>query len=339
MTDPNKGFSGVPAWGDAGTVVPWRMYENYADARMLAEHFESARRWVDFIRRNNPNLLWRKNRGNDYNDWLNGDTLVLKDYPPGSAPCPTRSSPPPFSPIRRRSWRRWPRFSGGRKTPRSTPASSRTFAPPSTARTSPAEGKIKGDTQAGYALALSFNLLDEPLRAKAVEHLLAGIQRYKGHLSTGIQATHHAMLELSRNGRHDEACRLVCLRNVPSWGYMIDQGATTIWERWDGYVRGRGFQDPGMNSFNHWAFGAVGEWVWRELAGINPDEQKPRLQALRHPASPGRRRHMAQQPLRIDPRGDFVRLEARRRPADARRRNTRRHEARRSTCRRNRPTR
>ena len=62
---------------------------------------------------------------------------------------------------------------------------------------------------------------------------------------------------------------------MPSWGYMVDMGATTIWERWDGYVKGRGFQDPGMNSFNHWAFGAVGEWVWRELAGINPDEDQP----------------------------------------------------------------
>ena len=140
---------------------------------------------------------------------------------------------------------------------------------------SSADGRIKGDTQAGYALALSFDLLDEPLRAKAVEHLLAGIRRYKGHLSTGIQSTHHAMLELSRNGRHDEACRLSASADVPSWGYMIDQGATTIWERWDGYVRGRGFQNPGMNSFNHWAFGAVGEWVWRDLAGINPDEQSP----------------------------------------------------------------
>jgi alpha-L-rhamnosidase len=137
------------------------------------------------------------------------------------------------------------------------------------------DGTIKGDTQAGYALALSFNLLDEPLRPKAVEHLLAAIARYKGHLSTGIQSTHRAMLELTRNGRHEEAGRLICLRSVPSWGYMIDQGATTIWERWDGYVRGRGFQDPGMNSFNHWAFGAVGEWLWRELAGINPDEQNP----------------------------------------------------------------
>jgi len=83
------------------------------------------------------------------------------------------------------------------------------------------------------------------------------------------------LLELSRNGRHDEACRLVNLRTVPSWGFMIDMGATTIWERWDGYVKGRGFQNPGMNSFNHWAFGSVGEWVWREIVGIQPDEERP----------------------------------------------------------------
>jgi alpha-L-rhamnosidase len=83
------------------------------------------------------------------------------------------------------------------------------------------------------------------------------------------------LLELSRNGRHDEAWRLVNLRTVPSWGYMVDMDATTIWERWDGYVKGRGFQDPGMNSFNHWAIGSVGEWVWRELAGIQPDDEHP----------------------------------------------------------------
>ena len=138
-----------------------------------------------------------------------------------------------------------------------------------------ADGRIKGDTQAGYALALHFNLLDESLRPKATEHLLEAIRRYKGHPSTGIQTTHRMMLELSRSGHHDEAWRLINLRTVPSWGYMVDMGATTIWERWDSYVKGRGFQDPNMNSFNHPAFGAVGEWVWRELAGINPDEEQP----------------------------------------------------------------
>ena len=189
------------------------------------------------------------------------------------------------------------------------------------------DGTIKGDTQAGYALALSFNLLDEPLRPKAVEHLLAAIARYKGHLSTGIQSTHHAMLELTRNGRHDEAGRLICLRSVPSWGYMIDQGATTIWERWDGYVRGRGFQDPGMNSFNHWAFGAVGEWLWRELAGINPDEQNPGFKHFIHPPSArGRYVTWVNEPLRLDSRYDRKPLDARGRPIDARRDRAREHD-------------
>jgi alpha-L-rhamnosidase len=138
-----------------------------------------------------------------------------------------------------------------------------------------ADGRITGDTQAGYALALNFNLLPEAMRPSAVRHALAGIQRYGGHLSTGIQTSHRLMLELTRYGQHAEAFRLANLRDFPSWGLMIDNGATTIWERWDGYVKGRGFQNPGMNSFNHWAFGAVGEWVWGHIAGINPDEAEP----------------------------------------------------------------
>jgi alpha-L-rhamnosidase len=138
-----------------------------------------------------------------------------------------------------------------------------------------ADGRIEGDTQAGYALALRFNLLEDTLRPRAVEHLLEAIKRYNGHPSTGIHATHRMMLALSDNGRHDKACRLINLRTVPSWGHMVEMGATTIWERWDCYVKGRGFQDPVMNSCNHWGLGSVGEWVWRELVGINPDEVHP----------------------------------------------------------------
>jgi alpha-L-rhamnosidase len=138
-----------------------------------------------------------------------------------------------------------------------------------------ADAKIKGDTQAGYALALHFGLLTDEQRPKALAHLLAAIERYKGHASTGIQSTHRMLMELSAAGHHEEAYRLATLRDAPSWGYSIDQGATTIWERWDGFVKGRGFQDPGMNSFNHYALGSVGEWMWRELAGIQLDEQQP----------------------------------------------------------------
>ncbi len=138
-----------------------------------------------------------------------------------------------------------------------------------------ADGHITGNTQAGYALALHFDLLPEDVRPRAAQRMVEALAPYQGHLSTGIQTSHRLMLELSRWDGQDRAWRLLNLRDFPSWGMMLENGATTIWERWDGFVRGRGFQDPGMNSFNHWALGAVGEWIWREVAGINPDEAAP----------------------------------------------------------------
>jgi alpha-L-rhamnosidase len=138
-----------------------------------------------------------------------------------------------------------------------------------------ADGRIRGDTQAGYALALDFSLLPEALEKTAVAHMVEGIHRYGNRLSTGIQSTHRLMLELVRHGQEELGWRLLTNRCFPSWGYMIDNGATTIWERWDGYVKGQGFQDPGMNSFNHWALGAIGEWMYRHVLGINPDESHP----------------------------------------------------------------
>jgi alpha-L-rhamnosidase len=137
------------------------------------------------------------------------------------------------------------------------------------------DGRILGDTQAGYAMALQFDLLPARLRTLAVSHLLRTLKRESGKLTTGFQSTIRLMNELSRRGRSDLAYSLALRTEMPSWGYMVENGGTTIWERWDGWVKGRGFQNPGMNSFNHYAIGAVGEWVWRPVAGINPDESEP----------------------------------------------------------------
>ncbi|MCL5096397.1 MAG: family 78 glycoside hydrolase catalytic domain, partial [Candidatus Omnitrophica bacterium] len=273
--DPNKGGSGTPAWGDAGTVVPWRMYQNYGDTRLLAEHFDSARRWVDYIHKNNQNLIWAKARGGNYNDWLNADTLIMAGWPKTGGAVPPDILATAFFAHSTEIVAKMAQVLGrqaeadqyGQLFDQIKAAFNKAFVGE--------DGTIQGNTQAGYALALHFNLLPDALRAKAARHMVDGFARYNGHMSTGIQSSHRLMLELSRDGYHEEACRLVQLRDFPSWGMMIENGATTIWERWDGYVKGRGFQDPGMNSFNHWAFGAVGEWIWRDLAGINPDESQP----------------------------------------------------------------
>ena len=265
----------APAWSDAGTVIPWRVYENYADKRMLERHYESAKRWIEFIHGNNPELLWRNHRGGDYGDWLHGDMTGLAGYPRGVSAVPKELFATAFfahsteivAKMAQVLRRMEDADKYGTLHARIKAAFNKAYVA--------ADGRITGNTQAGYALALRFNLLDEPTREKAMEHLLEAIKTYKGHPSTGIQATHRMMMELSRNGRHDEAWRLINLRTAPSWGHMVDQGATTIWERWDGYVEGRGFQNPKMNSLNHCALGSVGEWVWRNLAGINPDEDQP----------------------------------------------------------------
>jgi alpha-L-rhamnosidase len=138
-----------------------------------------------------------------------------------------------------------------------------------------ADGHMEGNTQAGYALALHFDLLPEEKRAAAVTHMVEGIDAYHGHMSTGFHSTYRMMLELSRAGRSDVAYKLINNTTFPSWGYSIENGATTIWERWDGYVKGRGFQDKGMNSFNHYAIGAVAEWMYRVILGINNDDDQP----------------------------------------------------------------
>jgi alpha-L-rhamnosidase len=265
----------VPAWSDAGVTIPWQVYQNYGDTRLLQEHYESARRWVEFIRVRNPDHLWRNERGGDYGDWLNGDMTNLPEYPRGISVTPTEMFATAFY---AHSAQTLAKMAGVLGRQEDATYYGRLFEGIKAAFNKEyisQDGRIQGDTQGGYALALHFDLLDEAVQSKTLVHLLDALERYNGHLSTGIMTSHLLMLELSHNGRHDEACRLINLRTVPSWGHMIDQGATTIWERWDGIVPGRGLQSPTMNSFSHWAFGSVGEWIWRELAGINFDETQP----------------------------------------------------------------
>ncbi|HWP42033.1 MAG TPA: glycoside hydrolase family 78 protein [Blastocatellia bacterium] len=268
-------FTGAPGWGDAGIVVPWRVWQHYGDRRMLAESFDSAKRWIEFIRGNNPDLLWKKRRGNDYGDWLNSDTFVYEGLPRKGGQVPKEVFATMMFAYATDLVSRMAEVLG--KTDEAERYAA-LFAQIKSAfnRAYVADdGRIQGDTQAGYALALHFDLLPENMRASAFKHMLDAIARFNGHMSTGFHSTYRMMLELTRAGRSDIAYSLINHRTFPSWGYSIENGATTIWERWDGYVKGRGFQNKGMNSFNHYAIGAVGEWMYRVILGINNDDLHP----------------------------------------------------------------
>jgi alpha-L-rhamnosidase len=227
------------------------------------------------VRRYNDDLVWRTQRGNDYGDWLNADTMILEDWPESGGEAPKEVFATAFFAHSADIVSQIASVLGDTEAAqhysglfqRIKAAFNEAFVEP--------DGTIHGDTQGGYALALHFDLLPPQLRSRAIEHIVRGIERYGGHLSTGIQSSNRLMLALVAMGRADIAYELLMRRTVPSWGYMVDQGATTIWERWDGYVEGRGVQNPGMNSFNHYAIGAVAEWVYRYVVGINPDIGQP----------------------------------------------------------------
>ncbi len=270
---PKDSAIGSPAWSDAGVFVPWLAYQNYGDGQLLQDHYTSAKRYVDFLHAHNPNGLWLKERGHDFNDWLNGDTLIQKGWPTKGGAVPPEVLATAFMARSTEIVEQMARELGRAKDAKHYGDLARKCRRSFCEAFVDAQGRIKGDTQAGYALALNFNLLPDELRGNAVKRMVESVARYDNHISTGIQSTHRLMLELTRWGHNDLAYKLLMNRTFPSWGYTIDNGATTIWERWDGYVKGRGFQNPGMNSFNHWAIGSVGEWMMKVIGGITPGNQ------------------------------------------------------------------
>jgi alpha-L-rhamnosidase len=130
------------------------------------------------------------------------------------------------------------------------------------------DGTVRGDSQCAYVLALAFDLLPAGVRQKSIDRFIADIERRGWHLSTGFVGTRDIMNVLSKIGHNDVAFRLLHNETFPSWGFTIVNGATSIWERWDGWTPEKGFQDPGMNSFAHYAFGAVVGWIFDQPAGI-----------------------------------------------------------------------
>ena len=137
------------------------------------------------------------------------------------------------------------------------------------------EGKPRMDTQTSYILPLEFLELPDDLRQKAVKHLCEAIERSGNHLQTGFLGTPHICNVLSNSGHSDLAYKLYVQTEYPSWLFPVKQGATTMWERWNSYTIKEGFGDVGMNSFNHYAYGAVEEWIMSHNLGIQRDETQP----------------------------------------------------------------
>jgi alpha-L-rhamnosidase len=254
VTEPDGG----PAWADAGVICPWTIYEVYGDRRELERHFDAMKRFIEFCRsRSTPDLL-PPSKYHAFGDWLSIKANTPKDviytaYFAYSAHLAARAAEVLGKPYEAEAFRRL--FDDIRASFYRAYVS--------------ADGRIKGETQTCYVLALAFDLVPPEQATLAAKHLVADIERRGWHLSTGFIGTKDLMLVLSKIGRPDVAYRLLFNDTFPSWGFSIKQGATSIWERWDGWTPERGFQDAGMNSFAHYSFGAVYQWMVENIGGIH----------------------------------------------------------------------
>ena len=272
---PEIRFSNSPAWADAGVIIPWRMYQNYGDKELLRNHYEAMKRYLENIRRQNPDHLWLNDAGNQYGDWLNANTIVAEGYSKTRGEVPKEVFNTAFYANSAKLFAQIASILGNEKDAKEYQLLFENIRTKFNETYVNDEVRIKGNTQSAYALALNFDLLPESKQERAFNHLIECIKEYDYRISTGFVTTIMMMKELAKRGRIDIAYQLMESERLPSWIYSINQGATTIWERWDGYVKGRGFQDAGMNSFCHYSIGAVGEWMYRNILGITPDENYP----------------------------------------------------------------
>jgi alpha-L-rhamnosidase len=270
-----KHFTNAPGWADAAIRLPYLMYLNYGDLEIVGEHFEAYERYIENIRKSNPELIWKRGLGLNYGDWLNGNTLNAEGFPKTGAQIPAEvfstimfyNSVNTLSKMARTLGKNNKAIYYSELAEKIKLAFSDKFID--------AEGRIEGDAQACYVLALYYGIFPGDLEKTLEKRMIEKFIPYQGRMNTGFHSTLPLMKELVNRGYADKAFDLLETKEFPSWGYSIEQGATSIWERWDGYVKGRGFQGAGMNSFNHYAFGAVGEWMYETILGIQPDNASP----------------------------------------------------------------
>lgn len=247
---------GAAAWACAGIICPWTIYKVYGDTRMIGQHYDAMVRYMDACAKDG--LGGRK--AHTWGDWLAPSgrpptALISAAYHAyttslmaemalalGKIDDATKYNKQ-FQDIRAHF--------------------QKTFVK--------ADGKIESDLQTAYCMALYFDLLKDEQRELAEAHLIARIKKDNYHLSSGFLGIPILLPTLTEMGRSDLAYRIIQNTTFPSWGYSIEQGATTIWERWNSYSKDKGFGDVKMNSFNHYSLGAVGEWMFRSMLGIETD--------------------------------------------------------------------
>lgn len=263
--------AGSAAWGDAAVICPWTIYLCYGDTRLLAEQYPSMAGWVEYMRSQaDEDYVWRK--GFHFGDWLDyrGFEALL--------PAPVTNNEliaTAFFAYCAELLSNAARVLGKAGDAERYADLAQKVKAAFSGEFVTAAGRVGPNTQTAYVLALHFDLLPEQLRPLAAARLAEEVRKNYYHLTTGFVGTPYLCHVLSRYGYTDVAYELLNQESYPSWLYPVKKGATTIWERWDGIKPDGSFQHAGMNSFNHYAYGAIGEWLYSVVAGLEIDPAEP----------------------------------------------------------------
>jgi len=276
-------FAGTAGWSDVAVIIPWTMYLTYGDRRLLERQYPSMRAWVDYARRRaGPDLIWTPG-------WQFGDWLALHSDDP-SYPGATTGTDLIATAFLAHSTdlvSRTAAVLGRRNDADSYQARFQALRDAFNREFVSTTGRVGENTQTAYALAIAFDLLPDSLIAAAAGRLARDVEARDHHLTTGFLGTPYLLHVLGATGHLGAAFALLTQRTYPSWLYPITRGATTMWERWDGIRPDSSFEDPGMNSFNHYAFGAVGDWMYQNIGGIDLDAAAPGYRHARIAPRPG----------------------------------------------------
>ncbi|MDL0434272.1 MULTISPECIES: alpha-L-rhamnosidase [unclassified Niallia] len=270
------GGANAAAWGDAATIIPWEVYKAYGDKRLLAEQYDSMKAWVEYMRRQGENeYLWIV--GFNFGDWL------ALDAPSGSysGATPKDFIATAFYAHSTRILRDAAKVLGKWEDAKSYGLLLENIIEAFNHEFVSKSGRLVSPTQTAHVLALTFDLVDGGVKKRTAHELNELIINNNYHLTTGFVGTPYLCFALSKAGHHETAVKLLLQEGYPSWLYSVKKGATTIWEHWDGIKEDGSFWSDDMNSFNHYAYGAIGDWMYRKVAGLDMDEELPAYKRIR----------------------------------------------------------
>ncbi|MGN0999189.1 MAG: family 78 glycoside hydrolase catalytic domain [Faecousia sp.] len=263
------GEQGTAGWGDCCCIIPWNLYEAYGDLDLLREQYPTMKHWIDFVKsKTNEAGLWQSDF--QHGDWLALDGGDSEDERVGATDVYFIANA--FYANSTKLTMQAARLLGYDSEAAELEQRYNTILSAFRKEYITGTGRLVSETQTAAILALYFDLCEERHRPRILNNLVENIHRHNDHLTTGFLGTPYLCPVLSENGYHELAGKIVLQEDFPGWLFAVNMGATTVWERWNSMNPDRTISDTGMTSFNHYAYGCIGQWLYSQLCGIRKAE-------------------------------------------------------------------